>query len=536
MNFNSKSIEWVKKNWALFLAIVIGILAAFLAIQYAMQPLLEQHGFRQTQTALTSYWMIEEGWKLAYETPVGGYPWTIPFEFPIYQALVAFASSVFNTPLDATGRIVSFVFLLGCAWPIRLITKRLGLKKEVAWIICVLLWSSPLYLFWGRTFMIETTAVFFTLVAIAYALDMLHKEPPLKSVILFIAFASVGMLQKVTTVAPALLVMSFVILIVHLKENGLMFPSMRKILLVGISFLIPFALAFLWTGFTDAIKSQSEFGTSLTSSALSNWNFGSLEQRFDFRVLGRIFWKRIIASNAGGILGLALLIYGFISAEKRTRRILLVSLVLFVLPVFIFTNLHYVHTYYQLSSALFLIGMVSIALAQIDLKYPRKKYLAPIVLLLLISHNIYSYHTNFATFTLQKFDLSNSRSLVISDIIKRYTNKNSGIVIFGAGWNSEIAYYSKRKTFTVPNWFKQYDSVWKAPANFIGDLDLGAVVFIQEKSDLSTIKERVDVQRDSCLFKIYENSYIWLPGVKEITMPDGIKLKADEFKNAYDQK
>ena len=103
MNLNSNIFEWLKRNWALILAIVVGILASSVAIQYAMQPLLEQHGFRQTQTALTSYWMMEDGWRLAYETPVGGYPWTIPFEFPIYQAIVALLSSIFNSPLEHHG-------------------------------------------------------------------------------------------------------------------------------------------------------------------------------------------------------------------------------------------------------------------------------------------------------------------------------------------------------------------------------------------------------------------------------------------------
>ena len=63
--------------------------AAFFALYYIHQPLIESHAFRQTQTALTSYWMLEEGWKIAYQTPVVGFPWAIPFEFPLYQSLVA---------------------------------------------------------------------------------------------------------------------------------------------------------------------------------------------------------------------------------------------------------------------------------------------------------------------------------------------------------------------------------------------------------------------------------------------------------------
>ena len=364
-------------------------------------------------------------------------------------------------------------------------------------------------------------------------IDLLEKEPPLKSVILFTVFASLGMLQKVTTVAPVLLIMSFVILFEHINSVGFRFPSTRKLILIMIAFLVPLLLALLWTSYTDHIKSQSAFGSVLTSTALSEWNFGTLEQRFDIRVLGSIFWKRIIASNAGGVLGIALLIYAFILAEKRIKRVLLISLVLFVLPVFLFINLHRVHSYYQLSSTLFLIGAITIAITQIDMKNHMRKYIVPLVIIFLVSHNIYSYHTSYAKYTLQKFDLSNSRSLAVGNVIERYTDKNSGIVIFGDSWNSEIAYYSKRKTFTVPDWFKSYDSVWKAPAKYMGDLDLSAIVFIVKDNDITAIKKRPDVQKDSCLYKIYENCYIWLPGVKAILPVDGVKLKADLFTNVY---
>ena len=155
-------LEWAPA----ILALVVAAIAAWFAVFYAGQPLLEMHGFRQTQTALTSYWMIEDGWRLAYETPVAGYPWSIPMEFPIYQSIVALTTWLGSFNLDSTGRLVSFCFLLACAWPAFMIVRRLNLPSQVAWVFCALLWSSPIYLFWGRTFMIETAALFFTFSAI----------------------------------------------------------------------------------------------------------------------------------------------------------------------------------------------------------------------------------------------------------------------------------------------------------------------------------------------------------------------------------
>src|SRR5262245_52526842 len=45
--------------------------------------------FRQYQTATTARYVVRDGFQLAYETPVLGPPWSIPMEFPVYQASVA---------------------------------------------------------------------------------------------------------------------------------------------------------------------------------------------------------------------------------------------------------------------------------------------------------------------------------------------------------------------------------------------------------------------------------------------------------------
>jgi hypothetical protein len=69
------------------------------------------HGFRQTQTALTSYYMLHgEGSFLNYETPVLGAPWSIPFEFPLYQWVTAKSSSLLSMPSNEAGRLVSVTF------------------------------------------------------------------------------------------------------------------------------------------------------------------------------------------------------------------------------------------------------------------------------------------------------------------------------------------------------------------------------------------------------------------------------------------
>ena len=227
--FQTRYWPIIQNNWTLILAVMVGFIAIFVTIFFASQPLLEMYGFRQTQTALTSYWMLKDGWSLAYETPVAGYPWAIPMEFPIYQGIVCLIAYIFNLPLAPIGRLLSFCFLIACAWPAIKVTRKLKLKPQVVWVFCALLWSSPIYLFWGRTFMIETAALFFTLSAIPYAIDFFDDAPSWKSVFLFALFATLGLLQKVTTAAPVLLVLAILTVVIHFQSFGFRLPTWRKI-------------------------------------------------------------------------------------------------------------------------------------------------------------------------------------------------------------------------------------------------------------------------------------------------------------------
>ena len=104
------------RHGRLFLFLSIALFAA--ALGYYLwavsvgwsRPITERHDFRQTQCAITTYYMVKEPFKLAYETPVFGLPWSIPFEFPLYQWTVASVVRLFATPLEQTGRFVGICF------------------------------------------------------------------------------------------------------------------------------------------------------------------------------------------------------------------------------------------------------------------------------------------------------------------------------------------------------------------------------------------------------------------------------------------
>jgi hypothetical protein len=167
-------------------------------------PLIDAHAFRQTQTAISVFYLLKGSPWLAYETPVLGVPWSIPMEFPLYQGIVAILVKLFQTPIDQTGRFVSAFFFYLSLIPIYVILSYLQVARAFRWLFLSLFLASPLYLFWARTFMIESTALFFSLAYLAcIAVYFRYKSPIIA--LLACLFGIAASLTKVTTMAGFLI-------------------------------------------------------------------------------------------------------------------------------------------------------------------------------------------------------------------------------------------------------------------------------------------------------------------------------------------
>ena len=121
--------------------------------------------------------MLRGGPWLIYETPVLGPPWTIPFEFPLYQWTVAVLVWSTGMALDPAGRSVSIAFFLLTLWPTERILAALRVTLPCRLVILSLLVASPFYIFWSGTFLIESTALF--LATSSLACDSLGEPPAL---------------------------------------------------------------------------------------------------------------------------------------------------------------------------------------------------------------------------------------------------------------------------------------------------------------------------------------------------------------------
>lgn len=457
------------------LALGAFLVSLFYAIKYCHEPIIEQHAFRQTQTALTTYWILRSPAKLAYETPVLGAPWSLPFEVPIYQYIVAFLVRFFAFDLQTTGRLVNYAFCVACVVPVGIIFKRLF--ADWTWysaIFCGLFFTSPIYLFWGRTFMIEMAALFFALSFVAASIPLLQLKLQTRQLLFCAAALTLALLQKVTTVLP-LCAIVLTLLGFQLWRNR---RSIRPADLAALatSFGVPLAIGFAWVVYTDHVKSQSQMTAWLTSSQLNYFNYGSIYDRLRPGLYRLVFWNRIFKQNAGGVLGLAAIAIASVRAESTKRLLILTSLSALVLPFLLFEHLHVLHDYYQAAIAIFAIIAVSTALACPDGR--RLRALSAITVVVIAVLNRHYFKDGYAGF--ESLQLSDSeRTLAISKKLRAVTSPDESILLLGYDWSSEVPFFSQRRGLAVPGKFGRAGAqkILAEASGLVGSHPIGAVVY-----------------------------------------------------------
>lgn len=411
-------------------------------------PILEAHGFRQTQTAITAYYIDNISDLFYYETPVLGYPWRIPFEFPLYQYITKIVSIYTGIELTLTGRLISLFFFIGIIYALKEINNELKLidnRNEIFFFLIVAL--NPVYLFWSATFMIESTALFFSLMVGLYVIKLRLNYSYKNLFFLFIYMLTAG-LVKLTTVAPIIL-LSSVIFIFFCFEKHRVFNFIQIICIVGVV-SIALSIVYFWISYSDLIKSENFFGKRITSSALSRWNYGEFGDRFSKDLWVDVIWKRDISSLPLSYFSIFFIIFGFFISRKCTKIYITLLTALYILPYAVFTNLHLVHDYYQYSNRIYLISIFILTtftffekIKKVQMSYLRSTFLISATLVFLNSN-----YTDIILGKKQTFE----KELNISNFIKHNTKPDDLIIVFGYDWASKIHFYSERKGLAFPGW------------------------------------------------------------------------------------
>ena len=415
------------------------------------QPLIDQYSFRQTQTALTAYWFH---WRSPIqsvfysETPIFGFPWQVPFEFPLYQALVSGFSKVTCISISQSGRLVSlFMYILtiplfaSLAMSLKL-GKRFIFVTSMLWVCC------PLYLYWSRAFLIESTAVFFGFLFLA----LLDRSLNQKKYYLWLltAFASAMCALVKATTYPSFALAALGVLILKNKKHNEKHTKQYKENLISLAYLtavwlIALLLTAGWTRHADAIKQNNEITFLLTSKSLGAWNFGTWEKKLDPLTWENLF-SRCIPEIIGSwwVLGGMMIGALFLRGSEVTKYIWF--LILFLLPMFIFTNLHVVHSYYQYANGFWLIFALGLVITHLTIRMNSKK-----TSLIVVAISITQLGTYLKRYY-PSLKASQSDTIEAGEFINHKSQIDANIIVVGDDWSPEIAFFSKRKCIYFPNW------------------------------------------------------------------------------------
>lgn len=375
-----------KNKYATLIVLLVGLY--FLSFAYRFDD-LTMTPFRESQTAITIYYLIENinlTSIVNYKTPVLGYPWQMPMEFPLYQVIVALLSwdkQVFS--VIAVGKSISLTFFIGAVYFIFKLLKCLAVENNKAILICGFIISSPVYLAYSSTVMIESAALMFGVLHLICLFKGI-KLNSIKYLIFGLIFSIITILIKSTTwvVFSIIVINSTIFYLYKIKIGKLNFENwliVRNLIILTCFTVVPLIVGLNWINFTDDIKSSIFLSEGLSSNRLKEWNYGSLQQR-----LSASFWFVILLKLfflvGGSLIFYKILFYKDLYLKFKNinrREFIYVPVSSVVVIIMLFPNLYFRHDYYFYSISW--IVSISIAWLLIDKKLPNKLLILYIVLI-----------------------------------------------------------------------------------------------------------------------------------------------------------
>ena len=415
---------------------------AWLAASRWDAPLLSEHAFRETQTAISVRSLLEGAPFPDYETPVLGKPWAIPFEYPIYHAAVAATVRSSGMPLDQAGRLVSLLAFFLSFIPLYFIVGEFCPDPWRRLVPLSLILVSPLYVFWSSAFLIESTALFFALVFFA-AIVRFARNGHWTALLVALIGAVASALAKGTTFIVWCIPAGIVFLLLLWRERA---KAIGRAMAAAAIVAIALAVFLQWNAHADSLKRLNPMAGFITSSSMDAWNFGTLEQRLSPRSWMNVFRRMLPELTGRPILGYVPLLplIGFVAFRSRAYRApALLALATFLGPLLLLTNLYVAHNYYYYANGVALIVFGACGILELLERRDRVASLTQwLVLPLLIVLLFSSYwRTSYGV-----RDRQRERDLLhFARAIERGTAPRDILVIYGRDWDSTLPYYARRR-------------------------------------------------------------------------------------------
>lgn len=423
--------------------------------------LIDLHAFRQTQTAFTIREYMSGNWSLDTPLPVLGPPWSVPYEFPLFQGIAALLGNAVGITADTAGRMVGLAFFVLTGILLAVLVRRwFGVRASLTTL--VLYQATPFAAQWASASLIEFAATALLLGSIV-AIDSYAKKSTWVWLSLATVLLSLGFMVKVTTAVAWAGV--FFVAAVGLSWRKI--PHGRS-LFIGIGpLVIALGAGIAWARYADSVKEANPIGVYLTSGALREWNFGTVGQRLSFEQWDSIF-ARLPTLGAPLWLFLILLTVALWRLKLDPHLVALATVPL--IGVLIFFNLYVVHSYYLSAVYPAYVAVIAIGVTSLSRFVRRQSFsiiLAGAISALLISLSWISVEgREIARLIGVEGELPQ-----ISRVIAASTPPEAGVIVVGCDWDPTPLFYAERRGMMLPSWYR--DGI---PPEWIGT-DLKYLVF-----------------------------------------------------------
>ena len=450
--------------------VALGVLLRWPSMSYA---LTEAHAFRQTFTTIMIREYMTSGHFQLSPLPVFGPPWQLPTEFPLFQWLAALGGSAIGTTPQIAGRLTALVFFILTSLLATYLATR-WFSRAAGIITLVLFQFLPFAYQWGNAPLPEFLATSAALLALVCLVKWLDHPSAWWVIGCTAAFIIAFLVKSLTAVAW---VPVFVVVGISWTRTGFWSLNRRRWIL-GIPVIAGLLSGLAWTRFADSYKLSHPYQGWLATSNLTDWYYGTIDQRLDSATWQMIFHY----SDAiyGSLLVFCILLV--IALFVWPRRAILLALAA-ALPVgaLLFTNVYYMHTYYQAAvlPALIIVMAAGIAgLSRIAVGLPAK---AAIALVATVSVLGTAWLSDEALPISQR-EAGGVYEFPLAAEIAANVPEGAGVIIVGCDWDSTYLYLSGRRGLMVRD-----DMLGEpVPAEWLGG-DLSYVAKCRPDIDLTAL-------------------------------------------------
>ena len=404
--------------------------------------------FRQTQTAISTFFIQRDhDFSLDYPTPVLGKPWAIPFEFPLYQWTVVLVSDATGLDLTKTGRVVS----LGCFYltlpALGLLLGHLGLAWPKRLVALGFVLSCPLYIFYGRAFLIETMALMFAGWFLVGYLRAVERRSPGWLVIASVTGAGAGLVKVTTLLFILLPAFGWTVTKLWQKRPGAKEGGWQAMLAPAAwalgTVLLPCLLTVWWTNHAEAVRQLNPAADFLRAGNMRDYYFGA-GQRFSgliWRQHAVVLFREI--APAGVLIGAGLLALLF-----ARRWLVWIGLLLacFLSVQVIFPILYAWHEYYYVANAVALMLAIGLAACGVlESRLPRSA--SWLLIAALHGGQVWNYgHVQYP-----QLNAPSNGGSPITQALRAATEPDDVLIIAGNDWSSITPYFSQRRALMIRN-------------------------------------------------------------------------------------